>query len=66
MKAGRAADAERAYLEDLRRFPENGWSLYGLAASLRAQGKVAEAAEVDARLAAGWSGADVRLTGSRF
>ncbi len=66
LKAGRPADAERVYLEDLRRFPENGWSLHGLGASLRAQGKAEEAIAVDARLAAGWSGADVRLAGSRF
>ena len=66
LKAGRAADAERAYLEDLRRFPENGWSLSGLAASLRAQSKTQAAADVDARLVRASSGADVRLSGSRF
>ncbi len=66
LKAGRPADAERAYIEDLTRFPENGWSLHGLAASLRAQGKAAEADAADARLAATWRGADVALPGSRF
>src|SRR4051795_11927370 len=39
MKAGRFAEAEEVYREDLRRLPENGWSLYGLAESLRAQNK---------------------------
>src|SRR3954453_9309453 len=29
MKAGRLAEAEDVYREDLRRLPENGWSLYG-------------------------------------
>jgi tetratricopeptide (TPR) repeat protein len=66
LKAGRPAHAERAYIEDLTRFPENGWSLHGLAASLRAQGKTAEADAVDARLAATWRRADVALPGSRF
>ena len=54
------------YRADLKRFPENGWDLYGLAASLRAQGKTSEAAEVEGRFARAWSQADVKLTGSRF
>ena len=66
LAAGQAAEAERAYREDLEKFPDNGWALYGLAASLDAQGKTAEAEEVRARLASAWSAADVELTGSRF
>jgi TolA-binding protein len=66
LKAGRSAEAEQVYREDLKRFPENGWSLYGLAASLRAQGKSAEAAAVEKRFARAWSDADVKLTASRF
>jgi Flp pilus assembly protein TadD len=66
LQAGRAADAERVYREDLERFPENGWSLHGLAASLRAQGENADLAEVERRLAAAWEGSDVTLTASRF
>src|SRR6185369_6299732 len=31
LAAGRPADAERVYRDDLRRHPHNGWSLYGLA-----------------------------------
>src|SRR5206468_7481495 len=66
LRAGRAAEAEQLYREDLRRFPENGWSLFGLAQALRAQGKSAGAADVDARFARAWAGADVTLTASRF
>jgi tetratricopeptide (TPR) repeat protein len=44
LDAGRPQDAERAFLEDLRRFPDNVWSLEGLARSLEAQGRTAEAA----------------------
>jgi len=66
LQAGRAAGAETAYREDLKRFPENAWSLRGLASSLAAQGKADEAAEVEARLASVTSGADVTLVGSRF
>jgi tetratricopeptide (TPR) repeat protein len=66
LKAGRSAEAEAVYREDLKRFPENGWSLFGLSAALRAQGKSAEAAAVDKRFAKAWSAADVKLTASRF
>jgi tetratricopeptide (TPR) repeat protein len=64
--AGRAAEAEAAYREDLVKFPENGWSLYGLAQALRAQGKSADAGAMDARFKRAWAGADVTLTASRF
>ena len=66
MAIGRASDAEAAYRADLVRFPENGWSLYGLAASLRAQGKTAEADAVQARFKRAWSLSDVTLTASVF
>ena len=66
LKAGQHAEAEKVYREDLRRFPENGWSLFGLAQALRAQGKNTEAAEVESRFSRVWSSTDVTLTASRF
>jgi tetratricopeptide (TPR) repeat protein len=66
LQAGRAAEAEAVYREDLRRNPENGWSLFGLAQSLRAQGKSADAAAVDTRFRRAWARADVTLAASRF
>jgi hypothetical protein len=66
LKAGRNAEAEQVYRDDLKRFPENGWSLYGLAVALKAQGKAAEAAAVEKRFASAWSDADVKLSASRF
>ena len=30
LESGRAAEAEGVYREDLKRFRENGWSLFGL------------------------------------
>jgi tetratricopeptide (TPR) repeat protein len=66
LQAGRAADAEVVYREDLKRNPGNGWSLFGLAQSLRAQGKTAEASQVDAEFRRAWSRADVTITASRF
>jgi tetratricopeptide (TPR) repeat protein len=66
LQAGRPAEAERLYREDLQRFPENGWSLHGLAQSLRAQGRAQDAAAVDQRFNQVWNAADVRLAASRF
>lgn len=66
LKAGKPAQAEAVYREDLRRFPENGWSLFGLGASLVAQGKAGEAAQVDGQFNRAWQNADVVLTASRF
>lgn len=66
LKARQPARAEVVYREDLKRFPENGWALYGLAASLKAQGKTAEAAQVEERFKQAWKDADVTLTASRF
>jgi tetratricopeptide (TPR) repeat protein len=61
LAAGKPAEAESAYREELRRNPENGWSLHGLEKSLRAQKRKAEAAEVAARLAQAWVNADIDL-----
>jgi len=66
LSAGRAAEAEAVYREDLRRNPENGWSLFGLAQALRSQGKTEEATTTDARYRRAWVRADVTLTASRF
>ena len=66
LKAGRATEAEAVYREDLRRNPENGWSLYGLTQSLQAQKKKEEAATANQRFRKAWAQADVKLTASRF
>ncbi|HYD00794.1 MAG TPA: hypothetical protein VEB22_06155, partial [Phycisphaerales bacterium] len=63
---GRHAEAESVYLEDLRRWPENGWSLSGLTRCLEGQGKRSEAEAVRKRFEAAWSRADVRLESSCF
>jgi len=66
VKAGHHVEAEKVYREDLRRFPENGWSQFGLAQALRAQGKNTEAAAADAGFRRAWASTDVTLTASRF
>ena len=66
LEAGRAAEAERIYREDLKRHRANGWSLYGLEQSLRKQGKTAEADKTKVEFEKAWANADVKLTRSRF
>jgi tetratricopeptide (TPR) repeat protein len=61
LEAERWSDAERAFREDLRQYPENGWSLFGLARALREQGRAADAEAVAARFDAAWSRADVEI-----
>jgi len=66
LAAGRPREAETVYWEDLRRFPENGWALFGLKQALSAQGKNDQAALIQQRFEKAWSLADVKLTSSRI
>ncbi len=66
LEGGRPAEAEEVYRADLERNPLNGWSLFGLAQSLRAQDRPAEAGIVELRFEKAWSRADVTLKASRF
>ena len=65
MKQQRFAEAEQVYREDLARLPENGWSLLGLAESLRKQNKSAdEVAQTQAKFKRVWAKADLPITSS--
>ncbi len=66
LKAGRPDEAEAVYRHDLKKFPDNGWSLYGLWQSLEAQGKTDEAEAVKVRFREAWKHADVELSASRM
>ena len=66
LEQGRAGEARRAYEQDLRIHPANGWALAGLAASLRSAKLAARAAEASRRFEQAWSGADLPIAGSRF
>jgi tetratricopeptide (TPR) repeat protein len=66
MAAGKPAEAEAVYREDLKRNAENGWALYGLKAALDAQGKAAESADIAKRFAEAWKHADITLTASAY
>jgi tetratricopeptide (TPR) repeat protein len=66
IEAERWSEAEGVYRADLEKFPDNGWSLFGLAQCLEAQGRTGEADIARERFEAAWSQADVGLTASRF
>ncbi len=66
LEAGRAAEAETVYWEDLRRNRHSGWTLLGLLQTLRAQKKDDQAALIEARFKKAWARADVELDASRF
>lgn len=62
LQANQPAAAEIIYQQDLQHFPENGWSLAGLAQSLEAQGKTEAAQAVQKRFQAAWKNADLSMT----
>ncbi len=66
LEAGKATEAEKVYREELRRNPENAWSLAGLHESLKAQKKTAAAKVVEEQLKKATQHADVQLASSRF
>jgi hypothetical protein len=66
MDAGRPNEAEVVYAADLRKNPENGYSLFGLKLALERQGKTDDALAVTERFNRAWADADVELTSSRF
>ena len=66
MRAKRYAEAEAVYRKDLEGYPHNGWSMFGLAQSLEAQGKTKDAAELREMFGHVWARADVTLNGSRM
>lgn len=66
LEQGRASEAEAIYLEDLRQYPKNGWSLLGLTQSLEAQGESVRANWARKGFEAAWARADVVLTRSRM
>jgi tetratricopeptide (TPR) repeat protein len=66
LEQDRASEAEDVYLEDLRQYPKNGWSLLGLTQSLEAQGDSAKANWAQKGFESAWARADVELTRSQM
>ena len=61
LQAGRFAEAETVFREDLAKLPDNGWGLYGLHRAQQMQKKAAEAASTEKRFDAVWRQADVKI-----
>lgn len=59
-----ADEAEAVFKENLKRYPRNGWALYGLIQALETQNK--DSSMVQKQFDIIWQNADVELTSSRF
>ncbi len=66
LDAGRPVEAEVVYWQDLRRYPENAYALFGLWQAAQAQGKTAEADDFEKRYRAAWAQATAPLGSSRY
>ncbi|MFY9530405.1 MAG: hypothetical protein WBC04_15360 [Candidatus Acidiferrales bacterium] len=61
LQAGKPAEAENVFREDLKKNARNPRSLFGLAESLKAQGKTSEARAVQQQFNLAWKNADTKL-----
>ncbi len=61
LQAGRVADAEKVFREDLAKNPRNGRSLFGLLESLKAQNKESDVRWVKEQFEEAWKSADTTL-----
>lgn len=61
LSAGRFIEAEAVYREDLAKWPNNGWSLFGLGRSLRGQDLLEDAGAIEAQFRKAWSRADTPI-----
>lgn len=64
MTLGRHAEAAQVYRDDLKRWPGNGWALFGLSDALRKEGKATEAAAFKKKFDAVWADADLTIGSS--
>lgn len=61
LQNNRLEEAEKEFNKDLEIYPENGWSLHGLAQSLQKQGKLEQAKTVQQQYEKAWQYADFTL-----
>lgn len=64
LKAGKNAEAERVYRDDLKTWKKNGWALIGLHNALAQQKNTSEAQATKAAFDKAWLHADVKIAGS--
>jgi hypothetical protein len=62
--AGKFAEAEKIFNEDLKINPENGWSLKGLEKCYQKTSK--STAAISKRFASAWKDADIKISDARF
>jgi tetratricopeptide (TPR) repeat protein len=62
--AGRYKEALAVYGEDLKRHPNNGWSLYGMARALKGLGNSGDAVAYETRFNQVWVDADMKVSSS--
>ncbi|WP_334178529.1 hypothetical protein [Pseudoxanthomonas sp.] len=66
LEEGDAKGAAEAFAQDLKTYPHNGWSLFGLAQAQERLGLADAARDTSRRQAAAWQWADAPLTASRY
>jgi tetratricopeptide (TPR) repeat protein len=66
LAAGKPAEAEAVFREDLKLHPNNGWAFYGLGQALAAQKRDADAAAARGEFEKAWTKADVQLVAVAF
>ena len=66
IEAGKYNDAIKTYQEDLKKFPNNGWSQQGLKVAYEKMNNKVKGKEMDAFIAKSWAYADVKITTSRI
>jgi tetratricopeptide (TPR) repeat protein len=61
LQAGRFAEAETVFRQDLAKLPDNGWALYGLQRAVALQKRHDEAAAAEKQFDAAWEKADLKI-----
>lgn len=66
LESGDARGAAEAFGQDLKTYPDNGWSLFGLAQAQQKLGQAEAARDTSRRQAAAWQWADAPLAAARY
>lgn len=59
--SGKFNDAEKVFRDDLKKYPHNGWALFGLEQSLLKENKNDEAVSIHKEFTEAWKNADTKL-----
>lgn len=65
LQANKPVEAAAVFNRDLKTYPANGWSLFGLQQCLDKQGKKSEAAKIKKEFDKAFAKADIKLTSAR-